>query len=95
LNEIIGRFEQPQDEHDSEDGSAHHESLPEAIVTYLYPAECTSIMLTMKALISGFVQRSPDGNDGADCGRAGDSTVLTLKQKARNERLRRRWPFMT
>lgn len=47
------------------EASSHNTSTPEAYVTHLFPTERPNILACMKALILGFVDRSPDGLVGA------------------------------
>jgi hypothetical protein len=47
-----------------EDDDAGNPSPQRAFVTHLYPAECTNITLTMKALINGFIKKPPNEHDG-------------------------------
>ena len=68
---VVRRLDSPPEENDSDDNeedededSLFHSSHPEAFITHLHPSECTSVMLAMKALVSGFVQRSPNNNHG-------------------------------
>jgi origin recognition complex subunit 3 len=52
-----------EDDEDDED-SLFQSGHPDAFVTHLHPSECTSVMLAMKTLVGGFVQRSPDKKHG-------------------------------
>jgi hypothetical protein len=36
----------------------------DVFMVHLYPAECTNLMLIMKALIGGFVKNPPNGMEG-------------------------------
>ena len=36
---------------------------PGSYITHLYPSDCPNIMSTMKALVTGFVDRPPNGQD--------------------------------
>ena len=36
---------------------------PGSYITHLYPSDCPNIMSAMKALITGFVNHPPDGQD--------------------------------
>jgi origin recognition complex subunit 3 len=37
---------------------------PNSYITHLYPSDCSNIMSAMKTLVTGFVDRPPDGQDG-------------------------------
>ena len=37
---------------------------PSSYITHLYPSDCSNIMSAMKTLVTGFVDRPPDGQDG-------------------------------
>ncbi|KAA1471924.1 hypothetical protein DENSPDRAFT_929928 [Dentipellis sp. KUC8613] len=60
VNEIAQRMERPvfEDEYEMEADEG-----PGAYITHLRPSDCTSVMNAMKALVSGFVVQSPDGQD--------------------------------
>jgi hypothetical protein len=36
---------------------------PSSYITHLYPSDCLNIMSAMKALVTGFVNRPPNGQD--------------------------------
>ncbi len=40
---------------------------PASYITHLYPPDCPNIMSTMKALVTGFVDHPPNGQDGEAC----------------------------
>ena len=37
---------------------------PSSYITHLSPSDCPNIMSTMKTLVTGFVDRPPNGQDG-------------------------------
>lgn len=50
---VTNRVEEEEDEDPS----------PSSYITHLYPSGCSNIMTTMKALVTGFVDRPPNGQD--------------------------------
>ncbi|TFY76641.1 hypothetical protein EWM64_g7371 [Hericium alpestre] len=58
VNELATQMESGDE--DSEDQDADH---PSAYVVHLRPPDCPNIMSAMKALVTGFVERSPDGQE--------------------------------
>ncbi|KAI0046775.1 hypothetical protein FA95DRAFT_1542047 [Auriscalpium vulgare] len=43
--------------------SEEDDSRPETYVVHLHPPDCLTLMLTMKTLVTGFVDRPPDGHE--------------------------------
>jgi hypothetical protein len=65
LNDITDKLARSHSENVDDDTSdSSEQETIDAFVTHLYPAECTNITVTMKALIGGFIRRHPGGHDG-------------------------------
>ncbi|TFY63732.1 hypothetical protein EVG20_g6195 [Dentipellis fragilis] len=60
VNEIAQRMERPIFEDEDE---MEADDTPSAYITHLHPSDCTTVMNAMKALVLGFVEQSPDGQD--------------------------------
>ncbi|KAI9438315.1 origin recognition complex subunit 3 N-terminus-domain-containing protein [Lactarius indigo] len=58
LADVASRLETNRAE-ETEDGDPP----PGSYITHLYPSDCPNIMSTMKALVTGFVNHSPNGQD--------------------------------
>jgi len=58
---------------------------PSSYITHIHPSDCSNIMSTMKALVTGFVDRPPAGQDGETGHNTGDSRAedvsLPVKRK--------------
>ena len=63
LNDITEKLVGSHHE-DDDTGNPSPQRSEIAFVTHLYPAECTNITLTMKALINGFIKKPPNEHDG-------------------------------
>jgi origin recognition complex subunit 3 len=50
-------------EADQAEESEDEDPPPSLYITHLYPSDCLTIISAMKALVTGFVNRPPDGKD--------------------------------
>ena len=101
---VVRRLDPPPEENNSDDNeedgdedededSLFHSTHPEAFVAHLHPSECTSVMLAMKALVLGFVQRPPNNNRGEYSRISIDSErrfIFNRQRKAKTSHVARR-----